>query len=1276
MPEEVDPSTGIPWIVDDNGGLVGPVTGNGGGSSGGSSGVPSDGGLPSSGNPDHSLPNEPPPIKIPDVKPPSDAQVIERDAQGRDITSQDKAGEKYYLPGSLMYELGFRTESEYVNSQHYAGDNDAPMGIHGGNRTNNGDIIQLDIYGNPVARWSQAQVGRGNTNILPGLYKVAFTDSDGNVVHLTQKQADKLSNAQSDSDRLSVAKALNLVPQDTTLKEFTASQITQQRAVNAQAFIAQQAIKSQDDALKALAKYKTADGYSLSQAIADGVPLTTIKAAKFDDTAINSSMEDAKYIKASPEQKFAILQQGGHIPQDAKFLSQNPDGSISYTVPTPDIVTGRDILRNGSTVENPQGASSRMTSQVPRTLAEIQQAQIDSFREGLSFIPILGTAALIATKASGKDIAVSAALDAAMFIPIGEALKFAKVAAGGVGEALKISEGSVKAIDEVGSLAKMEQSQARAALVRIMSEKKGVETALEEAKSSLSDMEGQLPILQKAEAENRGTLAIDELRAKMQSTRQTIVQLENISPRVPGNTDIIKQFDTYVKAGNEYVDNLAKIKQVEKFSSKLAESDPMKIASKYQLEELATNTPKLKNEALRTAENFSATFRDAALYGEDIPKTAESVSEGRATLTKDIVNHPSGVRIEAGVGTTQSGALETVYKDAAQQHVRGLEDMVNKVFDPLPVTNKQLAKEAAKATQLQAKLNGLRAIDNPTEAQAAERLAMEAKTPELKSRYRLILMNKGADINTARLQAIDKLSKTQELLQKTTAAHLKGEPVAISTQAIADARAKLPVQQAKVAQLNKDMSKIIKYMEDEFGEPIQRSSGRGGIAIAPSRPGSGIPGLKSPPMLTGGGRMTPTLGQELLPLGAKIIYHGIDGDIQWTVPLPQPMNNGTFKMAIEAPARPATSPKRTIPLPAWWPKPAPKPIPSPSPSPSQPTPAPSPVTPTQPGHLPTKAPGQEPEPVTVPMPRPAPGTKPGAVPIPFRPKPVFVPAPALAPKVKTGAIVQSGTQTRELTSTEAQAIRATIAKLQTNIRNGMSPYEAIQEVNRTSAFARINVQSQNKQAENTATNLQQKAQSATKTGTSSKVSTQTSTSTNTQIKTSVVPATGSQTEQKTKTQPQTKTMTQTKVKTLAKQITIKTKLPLPSDKVKKGDKWQPSEKDIASAFALKAGFGWWLKFKNGAVKFYRKKPDGVQEVEPGKGSGYRSVQTVQGRPADDVMEIGFEHVHLISPSRVPGRVGAVTYVRKPTQKKGEAPLRTMPPHSTKRGSGTTRRSDR
>jgi hypothetical protein len=158
---------------------------------------------------------------------------------------------------------------------------------------------------------------------------------------------------------------------------------------------------------------------------------------------------------------------------------------------------------------------------------------------------------------------------------------------------------------------------------------------------------------------------------------------------------------------------------------------------------------------------------------------------------------------------------------------------------------------------------------------------------------------------------------------------------------------------------------------------------------------------------------------------------------------------------------------------------------------------------------------------------------------------------------------------------------------------------------------------------------------------------QTNTAQNNQIKTSQ----SQSTETETSTGPETMTSTMTSTTTPVVVKTATTPPPQsgyagiekPPEKGKEDNKFTPTAEDIKNATTWKAGFGWWLRFSNGVYRFYKKLPTGAQGVEPGKGSGYASVQTISGKPVVDQHRMGAVTVTINRPGKKPGAPGAISY---------------------------------
>jgi hypothetical protein len=187
--------------------------------------------------------------------------------------------------------------------------------------------------------------------------------------------------------------------------------------------------------------------------------------------------------------------------------------------------------------------------------------------------------------------------------------------------------------------------------------------------------------------------------------------------------------------------------------------------------------------------------------------------------------------------------------------------------------------------------------------------------------------------------------------------------------------------------------------------------------------------------------------------------------------------------------------------------------------------------------------------------------------------------------------------------------------------------------------------------------LQVQTQQAIKEATKEATQTQTADQTQTKDQTKV------QEKVQTKEQTQTKVATQEATQTATNEATneneneaeneSENELALPKHKKKSVEEQsEPTEDMIKNATTYKAGFGWWLRFPNGQWKFYKKLPAGATAVGTGKGSGKRSVQTLQGEPIRETHKMGFETVKINLPAHQPGKAGAISYAANPKGRPG------------------------
>jgi hypothetical protein len=122
---------------------------------------------------------------LPDPVIPSDAVVVERDANN-EPTVVEANGEQYYPPGSLTYQCGFRTRTEYMDAQRVS----ANLGPHQVTEISVRDKPQLVLIGDagrPVARYTSEQWDPEKPAYSPGIAALLQQDA---IVRIPVKAAD------------------------------------------------------------------------------------------------------------------------------------------------------------------------------------------------------------------------------------------------------------------------------------------------------------------------------------------------------------------------------------------------------------------------------------------------------------------------------------------------------------------------------------------------------------------------------------------------------------------------------------------------------------------------------------------------------------------------------------------------------------------------------------------------------------------------------------------------------------------------------------------------------------------------------------------------------------------------------------------------------------------------------------------------------------------------------------------------------------------------------
>jgi hypothetical protein len=213
---------------------------------------------------------------------------------------------------------------------------------------------------------------------------------------------------------------------------------------------------------------------------------------------------------------------------------------------------------------------------------------------------------------------------------------------------------------------------------------------------------------------------------------------------------------------------------------------------------------------------------------------------------------------------------------------------------------------------------------------------------------------------------------------------------------------------------------------------------------------------------------------------------------------------------------------------------------------------------------------------------------------------------------------------------QIKAINKESTQLKNQIKTDPYPSEktALQNKLQNLTELRLSLKNQTKLAEQTKTSLQTKLKEQTKL--SNQTKNQTSSQTKPKEGTSSIRQGGTNKEED-------------KTKKL-----IKFKNP------KNTDNYIPTSEELKNSTAIKAGAFWWVKLPNGKLKVYPDKglPSEITDVQNGKGSGFKSVQTVQGKPINTNIKIGFAIAIIRKPSHSPGAAGAVHYsiTKRPAMK--------------------------
>lgn len=151
---------------------------------------------------------------VPDVEIPQGATVVEEMASGKPAVSQSN-GEKYYHPDSTMYKLGFRTESEYNEAQHFG----SSHGLHEGSLVPENTVILME-GDKPSRRYTQDELSKQDQAAINEYYergaiKVPKLNEKGKETLLSISQVKKIADAKDDKEIFKLYKQFGVISHKT-----------------------------------------------------------------------------------------------------------------------------------------------------------------------------------------------------------------------------------------------------------------------------------------------------------------------------------------------------------------------------------------------------------------------------------------------------------------------------------------------------------------------------------------------------------------------------------------------------------------------------------------------------------------------------------------------------------------------------------------------------------------------------------------------------------------------------------------------------------------------------------------------------------------------------------------------------------------------------------------------------------------------------------------------------------------------------------------------------
>lgn len=951
------------------------------------------------------------------------------------------------------------------------------------------------------------------------------------------------------------------------------------------------------EALAQLEDYRvgSTNDYYVAEAMAGGISRQTLLNAGFKAGKIDSKEMKSRviYLKASPQEKFKILQAEGAIPSGAKYSGIDNEGNISYTIP--EVPTASISNLPNREIKELESDFLKQDDRTKQTI--IQLVFKDRFPQVYPGYNLLSAEeqSKIKSRVFGglnwdnmtrtEQLEVLAYVNGLEPVTIAGKQPFSKWQT----PELRVANDAAKWVSNFVPVL---------GTVVNWSEMKDWERGLSIAGDALFIGLMTKPLVSSGAIARAFTLG--KSGNEVSAIKSLLKTEVNTSKKALNAIDsrLSKSFSAMADARSEYVENIAQIKNLENVLSKSSGEVVPEIERHLSI--LRGKTVPLRSKLQSTASEFVNAQRNAVMTSK-ASKTVRTKAGGIASRQRVIK-----------IGQPAYDVESLISKGFPKELIRDTDRLVEMQFERIPSIkeiNRQIVAinkrmEIVKEP-LQKALNELKVIDESGVLKGYEPVLRRAKglSSELNelAKMKTELLAKRAISSSANVRELAlQITKTRmelELAQnKLTKLRVEAKRMPVSERSYSDM---IRLQNKIVNDLTKQEANLtskyisgLKGMDIQWAEPIPKQGGR--TIVSPGKFGQKLP------RISGGGRI-PQTSPVLTPavMGLKVIASGDDW-IEYsytpkvievpgreTMPVePQPMWEGLVKTEIAEPEAPPT--------PIREPTPAERPPEYPKTYPYMPMP----------------------EPLTLPI-----------TPKPHEPAPgriTWTPSVVLTPRLNPQEAVVI--QVRPSVSSQSKAEEAlgkAISVYKTSVALGESAETATKTVNK--AVPEVSTRT------------------ASQTGIKIKTSARTRATTKASVQTEVMPSI----ETRTATVPATRTTTTTTTTTKTPALTPK-RYPLIltgklTDEKEKGKK----EKDINPPIAFRQGFIWWVFYppykSRKDVKCLRTPPRGATVVK-GAGSAYKTIQALGGNA--DIMfsiDMGIFDVKISKPSKRSGKAGALRY---------------------------------